>query len=90
MDWVGTSMGGLIGIGVAGTHAAASLRKLVLNDVGPVVQWGRYPAHQQLPRGRQALCIGARSGGQHVGSIQQLWPAHACAVAGTVAAHARP
>jgi pimeloyl-ACP methyl ester carboxylesterase len=38
IDWVGTSMGGLIGIGVA-VQPAAQLRKLVLNDVGPVVQW---------------------------------------------------
>ena len=38
IDWVGTSMGGLIGIAVA-PQPAAGLRKLVLNDVGPVVQW---------------------------------------------------
>jgi pimeloyl-ACP methyl ester carboxylesterase len=45
IDWVGTSMGGLIGIAVAAQTAinaqfkALALRKLVLNDVGPVVQW---------------------------------------------------
>ncbi len=42
IDWVGTSMGGLIGIAVApqlAMLAGAGLRKLVLNDVGPVVQW---------------------------------------------------
>ena len=45
IDWVGTSMGGLIGIAVAAQAALmpqlASLkpRKLILNDVGPVVQW---------------------------------------------------
>ena len=38
IDWVGTSMGGLIGIAVA-PQPGANLRKLVLNDVGPVVQW---------------------------------------------------
>ncbi|KAF1019217.1 MAG: 2-succinyl-6-hydroxy-2,4-cyclohexadiene-1-carboxylate synthase [Paracidovorax wautersii] len=53
-DWVGTSMGGLIGMGVLGTlaqtkaaHAALAteadglprLRRLVLNDVGPALQW---------------------------------------------------
>ncbi|WP_353395183.1 alpha/beta hydrolase [Hydrogenophaga sp. 5NK40-0174] len=38
IDWVGTSMGGLIGIAVA-SQAALAPRKLVLNDVGPVVQW---------------------------------------------------
>jgi pimeloyl-ACP methyl ester carboxylesterase len=41
LDWVGTSMGGLIGLGVC-VHAAAAgtqVRRLVLNDVGPVIQW---------------------------------------------------
>jgi pimeloyl-ACP methyl ester carboxylesterase len=38
IDWVGTSMGGLIGIGIAG-QAASGLRRLVLNDVGPVIRW---------------------------------------------------
>lgn len=41
VDWVGTSMGGLIGMAVAAHGAAAGLqvRRLVLNDVGPVIQW---------------------------------------------------
>ena len=42
LDWVGTSMGGLIGLVVAGQPGLplpAPVRKLVLNDVGPVVQW---------------------------------------------------
>jgi pimeloyl-ACP methyl ester carboxylesterase len=52
LDWVGTSMGGLIGIGICGTpglaKAAAAdvppmlptmVRRLVLNDVGPQIQW---------------------------------------------------
>ncbi|APW42736.1 alpha/beta fold hydrolase [Rhodoferax saidenbachensis] len=41
LDWVGTSMGGLIGMAVT-AHAASvgmKVRKLVLNDVGPTVQW---------------------------------------------------
>lgn len=38
IDWVGTSMGGLIGITVA-AQPALGLRRLVLNDVGPVIQW---------------------------------------------------
>ena len=36
--WVGTSMGGLIGMGVA-AQRALGIERLVLNDVGPVVQW---------------------------------------------------
>lgn len=42
LDWVGTSMGGLIGMVVAGQGQdllPAPLRRLVLNDVGPVVAW---------------------------------------------------
>ena len=42
LDWVGTSMGGLIGMALCG-HAQAPLpqpvRKLVLNDVGPTLEW---------------------------------------------------
>jgi pimeloyl-ACP methyl ester carboxylesterase len=38
VDWVGTSMGGLIGMGVASLKGSP-LRRLVLNDVGPVIQW---------------------------------------------------
>lgn len=42
LDWVGTSMGGLIGMGLAGAPRLllpAPLRRLVLNDVGPVIEW---------------------------------------------------
>ena len=54
LDWVGTSMGGLIGLAVCGqsglpmpqahapaggTGAALSVRRLVLNDVGPAIEW---------------------------------------------------
>ena len=38
IDWVGTSMGGLIGMALAAQPALAP-RKLVLNDVGPVIRW---------------------------------------------------
>lgn len=42
LDWLGTSMGGLIGMAVAGfpqAPAFAKVRRLVLNDVGPVIEW---------------------------------------------------
>jgi pimeloyl-ACP methyl ester carboxylesterase len=62
LDWVGTSMGGLIGIVVC-AHAqsvGASVRRLVLNDVGPVLEW------QSLQR------IGAYLGkNMHYASLQQ-------------------
>jgi pimeloyl-ACP methyl ester carboxylesterase len=38
IDWVGTSMGGLIGMALA-AQPAIGLRRLVLNDVGPAIQW---------------------------------------------------
>lgn len=36
LHWVGTSMGGLIGMGIA-SQPATPISKLVLNDVGPVI-----------------------------------------------------
>jgi pimeloyl-ACP methyl ester carboxylesterase len=68
LDWVGTSMGGLIGMAVC-AHAqavGATVRRLVLNDVGPVLEW------QSLVR------IGAYLGkNMHFDSLQQaadaLW-----------------
>ncbi|MFG6433608.1 alpha/beta fold hydrolase [Roseateles sp. LYH14W] len=43
VDWVGTSMGGLIGLGLASLPrpdgAPSPIRRLVLNDVGPAIQF---------------------------------------------------
>lgn len=42
LDWVGTSMGGLIGMVVCGQPdlpMPVPVRKLVLNDVGPAIEW---------------------------------------------------
>jgi len=35
VDWVGTSMGGLLGMGLAAMGEASPIRRLVLNDIGP-------------------------------------------------------
>jgi pimeloyl-ACP methyl ester carboxylesterase len=54
LDWVGTSMGGLIGMVVCGTAnlpLPVPVRRLVLNDVGPALEWtalqriGEYLGH---------------------------------------------
>jgi pimeloyl-ACP methyl ester carboxylesterase len=42
LDWVGTSMGGLIGMVMAGQPGLplpTPIRRLVLNDVGPAISW---------------------------------------------------
>jgi len=42
LDWFGTSMGGVIGMILAGSPdltLPATIRRLVLNDVGPAMQW---------------------------------------------------
>lgn len=42
LDWVGTSMGGLIGMVVCGQPdlpLCVPVRKLILNDVGPAIEW---------------------------------------------------
>ncbi len=74
IDWVGTSMGGLIGLGVAAL-AGSPLRRLVLNDVGPAIEpaalarIGTYlgqPAHwDTLDAAADALWAISRSFGPH-------------------------
>jgi pimeloyl-ACP methyl ester carboxylesterase len=74
IDWVGTSMGGLIGIAVA-PQPGAGLRKLVLNDVGPVVQWsalqrissyiGADPRFDSEQEGADAMWQVSKSFGPH-------------------------
>jgi pimeloyl-ACP methyl ester carboxylesterase len=77
LDWVGTSMGGLIGIAVC-VHAqavGASVRRLVLNDVGPVLEWesllrigtylGKDMHFDSLQQAADALAIIASSFGPH-------------------------
>lgn len=42
LDWVGTSMGGLIGMGIAGAAQLPlpkAIDRLLLNDVGPRLEW---------------------------------------------------
>ena len=42
LDWVGTSMGGLIGMVICGQPdlpLPVQVRKLILNDVGPAIEW---------------------------------------------------
>lgn len=77
LDWVGTSMGGLIGMAVC-AHAqsvGATVRRLVLNDVGPVLEWeslqrigaylGKNMHFDSLQQAADALRIIASSFGPH-------------------------
>jgi pimeloyl-ACP methyl ester carboxylesterase len=77
LDWVGTSMGGLIGMAIA-AHAKAqglAVRKLVLNDVGPVIQWdaiqriatylGKAPPFDSLEQAAAAMWALSTSFGPH-------------------------
>lgn len=50
LDWVGTSMGGLVGLLLAGQPdlpLPAPIRRLVLNDVGPAIAWDSVARMQQ-------------------------------------------
>jgi len=74
VDWVGTSMGGLIGLGLA-SLPGSPLRRLVLNDVGPSIQWaalqriGTYlglPAHwRTLEEAAAAMAAVSQGFGPH-------------------------
>lgn len=68
LDWVGTSMGGLIGMVLAGQPGLplpAPVRRLVLNDVGPAITWasvqrmqsyvGLYAQYRDLEEAAAAL-----------------------------------
>ena len=85
LDWVGTSMGGLIGMGLAGQPGLplpVPVRRLVLNDVGPVIAWaalqriGQYlgkPVHfVSMEQAAAALWAISSSFGPHT---QQQWMA---------------
>lgn len=77
-DWVGTSMGGLIGMAVSGSPQLtlpAPVRKLVLNDVGPTLEWtalqrigtylGRAGEFTSLAAAAEALWTVSSSFGPH-------------------------
>lgn len=42
VDWLGTSMGGALGIRAAATTLAGRMRRLVINDIGPTFPEGPY------------------------------------------------
>ena len=78
LDWLGTSMGGLIGMALAGQPelpAHAQIRRLVLNDVGPVIEWqalqrigqylGQIPVFDNEQQAGAALWAVASSFGPH-------------------------
>ena len=78
LDWVGTSMGGLIGMVIGAqpdTALPAPVRRLVLNDVGPTIQWqalqrigqylGNAPRFSSLAQAAQAMWAISTSFGPH-------------------------
>lgn len=77
LDWLGTSMGGLIGMAIC-AHAqtvGATVRRLVLNDVGPSIQWealarigtylGRAQTFDTLQQAADAMWVISQSFGPH-------------------------
>ena len=75
LDWVGTSMGGLIGMAVCAHLGSTGVRRLVLNDVGPTIEWlalqrigqylGRGGEFETLQQAADALWAIASSFGPH-------------------------
>ena len=78
LDWVGTSMGGLIGMAVAGQPGLplpVPVRRLVLNDVGPVIEWqalqrigqylGKLVRFESLQQAADAMWVISSSFGPH-------------------------
>ena len=78
LDWIGTSMGGLIGVVLAGSPGLPlplPVRRLLLNDVGPVIQWealqriglylGNAPQFTSLEQAATAMWTISTSFGPH-------------------------
>jgi pimeloyl-ACP methyl ester carboxylesterase len=78
LDWIGTSMGGLIGMVICGQPdlpLPVPVRKLLLNDVGPVIQWealvrigqylGNAPRFASLEQAAQAMWAISTTFGPH-------------------------
>ncbi len=78
LDWVGTSMGGLIGMAVFGQQQfppPLPVRRLVLNDVGPTLEWkalarisaylGRVVQYESLQQAADAMWAVSTSFGPH-------------------------
>lgn len=74
VDWVGTSMGGLIGLGLA-SLPGSPVRRLVLNDVGPTI---RYEALQRIGSylGLPMQFETAEQGAAYLWSISQSFGPH--------------
>ena len=89
LDYVGTSMGGLIGMAIAAARRLpAPIRRLVLNDVGPPSARLRSSASAPTSARAGAMPASRRGGRRHVGTVHQLRPAHRRAMARAVAPHA--
>lgn len=74
VDWVGTSMGGLIGMGLAGLPHSP-IRRLVLNDVGPTIQFEalqRIGTYLGVPQHFETL----EQGAAYLWSISQSFGPH--------------
>jgi pimeloyl-ACP methyl ester carboxylesterase len=74
LDWVGTSMGGLIGMGLAALPGNP-IRRLVINDVGPAI---RYEALQRIGSylGQPQKFDSAEQGAAYLWSISQSFGPH--------------
>ena len=81
VHWLGTSMGGAIGLKAAAGSLQGRIRRMVLNDVGPAAGRRRHPAHPQLCRQPAGLCHGERAGAVLPHRLQALRRDERCAVA---------
>lgn len=78
LDWVGTSMGGLIAMGICGQPGLplpVPVRRLVLNDIGPTIEWasierigqyvGQMERYDSVQQAADALWVAASTFGPH-------------------------
>ena len=74
VDWIGTSMGGLIGMMLA-AQPGSPIRRLVVNDIGAFLSKAGHSAHPRLCRPGPDLSVAGGDGGDGARKLRVVWSA---------------
>ena len=71
-DWVGTSMGGILGLRLAAVEWRGKIRRLLINDIGAGISAGRDRSHSSIRRRGAALCDDGGIGAPRARDLQAV------------------